>query len=243
MPGNYSITTRAPGTVLTASIYNADHQNHVNNATPQGLDDYSETVTQMQLVADPGESGLESLPTSIAGELERLRFVIQEIKTRFNSVVPHWYSSLTDPLEIVTGTSVKLKIQADGRITTGGSVVSQYADKLGSITLPAASSVFGFNQCKCWCNVINNGTASIEGGTSNSFNTANAVRNSVGTVTVTYAIALPKTVNCIVATCFGTNAFALVSARSTTNFQVQTMNSSGTLVDANFSVIVMGSGP
>lgn len=80
MPGLYSITTRATGLVLTANIYNSDHQNHVDNQTPQMTDDYSSNTTQMQAVSDPGEVGTESLATSLAGELERLRFAVNDAK-------------------------------------------------------------------------------------------------------------------------------------------------------------------
>ncbi|MFQ5915801.1 MAG: hypothetical protein ACE5JS_21720, partial [Nitrospinota bacterium] len=38
-------------------------------------DDYSSTVAQMRTAADPSEVGSESQPTSMAGELERLRYV------------------------------------------------------------------------------------------------------------------------------------------------------------------------
>lgn len=93
MAGNYSITTRAPGTILTASIYNADHQNHVTNHTPQGLDDYSANVTQMRTTTDPGESASESLATSTAGEIERLRFAIFEAKKILDPSLTYWYES------------------------------------------------------------------------------------------------------------------------------------------------------
>ena len=93
MPGNYTITSRSTGTVLTATIYNADHQNHVDNQTPQGTDDYSANASQMQSTADPGEVGSESLATSTAGELERLRFAIQEIKTFLGATAAQWYAT------------------------------------------------------------------------------------------------------------------------------------------------------
>lgn len=96
MPGLYSITTRASGTVLTASIYNSDHQNHVDNQTPQATDDYSVSVVQMRTMTDPGEVGTESLPTALSGELERLRWMIAEITGKTN-----WYET---PAQNLTGT-------------------------------------------------------------------------------------------------------------------------------------------
>ena len=51
----------------------------VTNSTPQCLDDYSATVAQMQTTTDPYASGTESLATSTAGEIERLRFMFRQI--------------------------------------------------------------------------------------------------------------------------------------------------------------------
>jgi len=80
MAALYTHTTRATGLTLTAAIYNSDHQNHIDNGIPTQLDDYSTNVAQMQNSTDPGEVGSESLPTSLATEIERLRFAIREIK-------------------------------------------------------------------------------------------------------------------------------------------------------------------
>jgi hypothetical protein len=57
-------------------------------ATPGGLDDYSTNVGQMQSVVDPGEVGTESLPTDLAGELQRIRKILTEITGR-----TYWYES------------------------------------------------------------------------------------------------------------------------------------------------------
>lgn len=96
MPGNYTHTTRATGLTLTAAIYNADHNNHITYNTPAGLDDYSSTVSEMQVQTDPGEVGSESQATSTAGELERLRYALAEMKG-----TSYWYESsfgtLSDP--------------------------------------------------------------------------------------------------------------------------------------------------
>jgi hypothetical protein len=75
----YSHTTRVDGTTLDATIYNGDHQNHIDNGVPDQQDDYSSSVAQMQTTTDPGEVGSESQATSLAGELERMRFMIKEI--------------------------------------------------------------------------------------------------------------------------------------------------------------------
>lgn len=99
MAGNYSHTTRADGLILTAAIYNADHVNHITFSTPAGLDDYSVSVAQMKENTDPGESGSESLATSTAEELKRLRFAIKEMK--FGAVAREWYETAANDLETV----------------------------------------------------------------------------------------------------------------------------------------------
>lgn len=92
MPGLYSHTTRSSGTTLTALIYNADHQNHVDNSIPTQIDDYSSTVAEMQTQTDPGDVGTESLATSLAGEIARLRYAINNLKG-----TTYWY----EPREII----------------------------------------------------------------------------------------------------------------------------------------------
>jgi len=49
----------------------------------------------LQTGTDPGEVGTESLPTSLSGELERIRFTIEEFKSTFDSSVAQWYETVT----------------------------------------------------------------------------------------------------------------------------------------------------
>jgi len=88
MAGGYSHTTRASGITLTAAIYNADHQNHIDNQDPEQMDDYSPDVATARTQTNPGEFGVESLSTNLSGELERLRFIIAEMKGTL-----YWYQS------------------------------------------------------------------------------------------------------------------------------------------------------
>jgi hypothetical protein len=101
MPGNYSHTTRATGTILTAAIYNGDHQNHIDNQTPAGTDDHSVNASQMATTTDPGEVGSESLATSLGGELERIRFIIAEMQN-----VSQWYRSSLKGTDIASAAGV-----------------------------------------------------------------------------------------------------------------------------------------
>lgn len=99
MPGLYSkLRTEADGNILTAANYNAEHDNHITNQTCQMTDDYSVNTTQMRSTSDPGESGTESLATSLSGELERLRFAIKDSKG-----TTYWYETPATTLAAIPG--------------------------------------------------------------------------------------------------------------------------------------------
>lgn len=67
---------------------NAEFDNVLNNFIPTKVDDYSETVSQMQTQTDPGESGSESQATTLAGEIARLRNMLVEITGK-----TYWYET------------------------------------------------------------------------------------------------------------------------------------------------------
>lgn len=95
MPGNYSkVETVVTGQAITAAERNTEHDNHITYQTPAGTDDYSATVTEMRTVSDPYPAGTPSQPTSLAGELERLRYVGVQVTGK-----TYWYE---DP-----GTSIE----------------------------------------------------------------------------------------------------------------------------------------
>lgn len=102
MGANYSHTQRGAIT-LTPEIYNADHQNHIDNAIPTLFDDYSASVSQMALTTNPGAVGSESLATTLAGELERLRYVLAAIHGG-----DAWYDSPAVPLLLNSNTVASL---------------------------------------------------------------------------------------------------------------------------------------
>jgi hypothetical protein len=76
----YSVhKTYVTGEILTASDLNSTDVNHVNNNIPENADDYSVNVAEMQSTADPYPASVESLATTLAGEVERLRYQVKEI--------------------------------------------------------------------------------------------------------------------------------------------------------------------
>jgi len=161
MGGLYSHTNRSTGDTVTAALYNADHQNHIDNLIPTMMDDYSADISTMRLTADPGESGSESLATTFADELKRLRFTLQE---HFNTA--YWYetgygdgsvSATTihakgdtntglyfpgaDQVGLATGGTAALTIDASQNITCGaGLTVTGAVTVNGAVTLGNASS-------------------------------------------------------------------------------------------------------
>ena len=90
----YSPNLRVTGEQITAAKYMADHQVHADSQTPQLTEDYSSSVAQMQSTTDPGEVGTESQATTLAEELERLRFAIADIKG-----TAQWYPTPTVTLD------------------------------------------------------------------------------------------------------------------------------------------------
>lgn len=74
--------------VIRSADLNAEFNNILNNLNPAGLDGYSDNTATMQIQTSPGGVGTESLATSLAGEIERLRFVIARI-----AGTTYWYST------------------------------------------------------------------------------------------------------------------------------------------------------
>lgn len=72
------LITVIPGQIIAASLWNNEFINLFTNLDPLGIGAYSDTDAQMQTATDPFPSGT-SRPTSMGGELERLRFVLAEI--------------------------------------------------------------------------------------------------------------------------------------------------------------------
>jgi hypothetical protein len=99
--GLYSHTTRGIGTVLTASIYNSDHINHITNQNPAMTGALADSVGQYQTKTDPGGVGTEVLASNLAGELERLRFCIARITGK-----TQWYEAPQSSLQQALGGSV-----------------------------------------------------------------------------------------------------------------------------------------
>jgi len=107
----YSVhKTYVTGEVLTAADLNSSDVTHVNHNIPEDTDDYSVNAAEMQSTVDPYPASSESLPTSLAGELERLRYQIKAITGE-----THWYHDIDVTLALIA-----LKIGTSGtQVLTG----------------------------------------------------------------------------------------------------------------------------
>lgn len=88
------------GETLTAADLNNSMQVIPNSNIPEDIDDFSVNATEMQTQTDPGESGSESLATSLSEELARLRFAHKDATGK-----TYWYQTPSSTIEtIVNGT-------------------------------------------------------------------------------------------------------------------------------------------
>jgi hypothetical protein len=144
MGGKLFITPRADGFILTGSVYNADRQEIVDSLTPEMLDQYSASAAEMGLATDPGGLGTESLPDTLAGELERIRFVLQRLAGKTKWYQPPDAADYGKALVATSASSFGLVgplIGLTNRIINGDMRVAQY-----SASAPGASFVSIFYQ-------------------------------------------------------------------------------------------------
>lgn len=81
MPANFTLPlqTVIPGQLITAALWNNEWENIDTNFTPDGMDDASVNDTAFETDVDPYPGSVNSRPTSLTGELQRLRFQIRNI--------------------------------------------------------------------------------------------------------------------------------------------------------------------
>lgn len=108
MPGDYIVIYRAAGTLITELIYNHDHQVHIDGRAAEFMGAFGISSAQYQLTEDPYPGSVISLPPSLAGELTRLRFALQQIISTLSgdSSTVNWYDQLTSPGFPVVGARI-----------------------------------------------------------------------------------------------------------------------------------------
>lgn len=170
------VKTWTAGETLTASDLNAEYTNILTNLTPAGIDDYSASNTEMRTVTDPYPASSESLATSLAGELERVRYQILEIKKAMQaSNVTYWYQDLpTAGVWTIAGSSVGVNdttpdyqfdfdgstIAVDGNITTSSDDVdfSTHVSISGNLSVSGNLTFSGFTHVIAYATYTEVGT-------------------------------------------------------------------------------------
>lgn len=128
---------------LYASTLNAEFDNILNNLNPAGIDGYEDSTAQMKLQTSPGGFGTESLATSLAGEIERIRFVISRMIGGPDNL---WYDTPALSLAGVStlfsaGQSTPQNRVASGRLsTTGQAMALQASGSTNAVTLKATAT-------------------------------------------------------------------------------------------------------
>jgi hypothetical protein len=101
--GLYQHISRAAGTIVTSTLYNTAHLNHLTNDIPTSVGPHSSEVqasidngatalTTFRAITDPAPAGTATPVIDLGHELEQLRFVIKDIKTALNfGVAPTWW--------------------------------------------------------------------------------------------------------------------------------------------------------
>ena len=73
------LITVIPGQLITAALWNNEWTNVGNNMNPLGVGGYEDTDTQMQIQTPPYPGSVTSHASSVAGELERIRYQLAQI--------------------------------------------------------------------------------------------------------------------------------------------------------------------
>lgn len=107
------LKTWITGEKLKATDLNAEFNNITTNFSPTGMDDISSSVANMQTTVNPGGVGSESLSTTLAGELHRLRFMVKAILGAAQWYVAPTRNLSTDSLAVDTGDIVNDAVTND----------------------------------------------------------------------------------------------------------------------------------
>jgi hypothetical protein len=120
--------TWAFGEVLTHTDLNQNFADVQTNYTPQGMGDYSASTSQMRAQTDPYPASSESLAVDMAGELERIRYVIAQIIGE-----TYWYIDPDASIAgIIAGTAtVGAATTATTATNSAGTGTSIYSEETG----------------------------------------------------------------------------------------------------------------
>lgn len=110
--------------------------------TPTCMDDYAIDTTQFRSVIDPYPASSASLPTSLAGELERVRYVIKAM-TGWSQWYAHTESVGSSPFVKKTGDTMTGSLRQDASIGMGVTPASAALTITWSATGDNGPSIYG----------------------------------------------------------------------------------------------------
>lgn len=118
-PATFAILkTWSSGDILTAADLNGNFSQILTNLNPGGVADDSPDVATMRLTVDPYPASVESLATSLEGELQRIRFELKQLKG-----TTYWYqpSPATGGIAL-TSTALAIPVADNNGSLTGWGV-------------------------------------------------------------------------------------------------------------------------
>lgn len=96
----YSMTyVPVTGNTVAADHINTSNNEHINNNIPGSIDDYSNTVGEMQATKDPFAGETEVQAVTLAEELQELRYQLLEIGKFIGIDVTQWYHNANSVLK------------------------------------------------------------------------------------------------------------------------------------------------
>lgn len=167
MPGLYEVPVRAPGTLISALIYNSDHQNHVDGRDAEFVQSLGASVSQFNLTEAPTVAGDPSLAPSLAGEITRLRYKVGEFKKFMaGNTTVSWYAPIdaVAPLTIgalvqrstsqaiLTGTNTKIDFTGGTATFNNPNTIWTSGSNQTRFTAPFDGLYFAFASI-CWAGV------------------------------------------------------------------------------------------
>jgi len=196
------VKTWVSNEVLTASDLNGEFNNLLNNTIPASIEDYSADVSTMQTTADPGGSGSESLATTLAGEITRLRFAIKRIVGG-----AQWY---TAPV-IDLGSTISAADLASDAVTTAKILDLNVTEGKLAANAVTTTKIADSSVTAAKLAVANY----VSSGSSSTFSTSNTSATDVTNLSAAITVTTGNKVRVRVGSDGGTNPCSFSASRST----------------------------
>lgn len=126
--GLYLHTTRAPGTLVTARLYNESHKNQLDNDIAESCGAHSDNLTMFRATTDPYPGSVATPVPALGTEIEQLRFVVADIKTVLNGGIPpaQWYSAVAPTAATPVGRGARVVRTVDQAIPFNADTALSY---------------------------------------------------------------------------------------------------------------------